>query len=60
MVHGIQGGDGGGGGGGGGNGERVGEKYWGGGGVGGRILRNGLAIVLQWGRRCRWGWEISN
>ena len=23
--------------------------------VGGRILRNGRAIVMQWGRLCRWG-----
>ena len=26
-----------------------------GGSVAGRILRNGRAIVLQYGRRCRWG-----
>jgi len=26
-----------------------------GGSVAGRILRNGRAIVLQWGRLCRWG-----
>jgi len=26
-----------------------------GGSVAGRVLRNGRAIVLQYGRRCRWG-----
>ena len=32
----------------------------GGGSVGGRILRNGRAIVLQEGKRCRWGEQYKD